>query len=81
MHPGDLQARVLKFRGQMRLGLLIGRRDIVRLRGLRRTSAGLVLRLWRTGRTPIIAESQGNGDFSLADSQSADVGFIDPIDR
>jgi hypothetical protein len=30
---------------------------------------GSVLRLRRTGRTQIIAESQGNGGFSLADSQ------------
>jgi hypothetical protein len=31
-----------------------------------------VLRFRRTGRTRIIAKSQGNGGFSLADSQSAE---------
>ena len=69
MRPGDLQARVLKFRGQMRFGLLIGRQYIVSTRGSPANKGRLVLRLRRTGRTRIIAESQRNGDFSLADSQ------------
>jgi hypothetical protein len=46
MHLGDLQARVLKFRGQMRFGLLIGRQYIVSRGGLRRTR---VVWYWGSG--------------------------------
>src|SRR5258708_36585406 len=50
MHPGNLQARVLKFRGQMRFGLLIGRQYVVSLGGLRRTRA-----VWYCGSGAVVA--------------------------
>ena len=64
MHPADLQARVLKFRGQA--FWFADREAIYRLTN----GSPANLRLRRTGRTRIIAESQGNEYFSLADSQS-----------
>jgi len=53
----------------MRFGLLTGRQEGV-TQGFLANGGHSVLRLRRTVRTWVIAESQGNGGFSLADSQS-----------
>ena len=66
MRPGDLQAR---FRGNaFWFGDGEARQRLPR--GFLPNKGRSARRLVRTGRTRIIAESQGNGGFSLADSQS-----------
>jgi hypothetical protein len=58
----------------MRFGLLTGRQEGV-TQGFLANGGHSVLRLRRTVRTWVIAESQGNGGFSLADSQSSRANF------
>jgi len=70
MRPGDLQAQV----PWKNAFWFADREARQRLTKGSLANKGLsILRLRRTGRTRIIAESQGNGGFSLADSQSRDV--------
>jgi hypothetical protein len=64
MRPGDLQAR---FRGNA-FWFADGEARQRLPRGFLPNKGRSAQRLVRTGRTRIIAESQGNGGFSLADS-------------
>jgi hypothetical protein len=67
MRPGDLQAQV-PWTNAFWFADAEARKRLTR--GSLSNKSRSVLRPRRTGRTRIIAESQGNGGFSLADSQS-----------
>ncbi len=66
MRPGDLQAQV-PWTNAFWFADREARQRLTK--GSLANKGRSVLRLRRTGRTRIIAESQGNGGFSLADSQ------------